>query len=145
MVGSGKVHIARDPSNRTAPPSATTTSNTMQSILRDSTFGQIIRFGSGNRIFRYKEEQAGYRIPDRYGLAPSVTPRSSSPTRVPTEKVERVSESPVYKKSTPVSDSECSTVVEQGRTGRCDRGKGWETARFAAGNVGRTSNARGAA
>jgi DHA1 family multidrug resistance protein-like MFS transporter len=68
----------------------TSSSSTMLDIIRDSTFGQIVRFGSGNRFFKYDEEREGFQVPDQYILSPK---KSSSP-----------------------DSSECSTVVDRKAT-----------------------------
>ena len=66
----------------------------MLDIVRDSTFGHIVRFGSGNRFFKYAEEREGFQVPDHYILAPKKAPLADS--------------------------SECSTVVDRRTTPNSD-------------------------
>jgi MFS transporter, DHA1 family, multidrug resistance protein len=57
-------------------------------IVRDSTFGVIINYLSTGRIFPYRDQLPGYKIPDHYFLQhPTQTdPLSTTTTRAPTPK-----------------------------------------------------------
>ena len=35
----------------------------MADIIRDSTFGQFVRFATNNRIFQYEDEKTGFEVP----------------------------------------------------------------------------------
>lgn len=38
----------------------------MADLIRDAPFGQLVRYLTGNRVFKYEEEKAGFVIPDIY-------------------------------------------------------------------------------
>ena len=57
----------------------------MESVIRDSTLGQIIRFATNNRVLKYPEEQEGFQCPPAYGHSTgkkSVDITSSASTQV---------------------------------------------------------------
>ena len=38
----------------------------MKQVFRDSFFGQIVRYATGNKYFKYPEEEPGFQIPEEY-------------------------------------------------------------------------------
>lgn len=53
-------------------------------LIRESTLGQLIYYGSGRRLFRYVEEKEDFQIPEQYSRAPvkekSIAPSSDDTT-----------------------------------------------------------------
>lgn len=53
----------------------------MTDLIRDTTFGQIVRFATGNKRLLYPEEHADFKVPDCYTTSARPS-RSSSRTAV---------------------------------------------------------------
>ncbi|KAF7194201.1 Cycloheximide resistance protein [Pseudocercospora fuligena] len=49
----------------------------MKQVFRDSFFGQIVRYVSGNKYFKYAEEEPGFQIPEEYLLPEERSKRRS--------------------------------------------------------------------
>jgi MFS transporter, DHA1 family, multidrug resistance protein len=59
----------------------------MYDIIRDSSFGQIVRFASGGRFLKYADERSGFQVPDRYILAPTIPSVDNSETSTVVEQI----------------------------------------------------------
>jgi DHA1 family multidrug resistance protein-like MFS transporter len=100
----------------------------MADIIRDSTFGQLIRFVTGNKLLLYPEEIPGFQCPSSYGESilsekqPEPSNQQASGSRERSETIEKQTEAGVDIDPSDSSDSsstpELRSVVSHATTFR---------------------------
>ena len=66
----------------------------MSDIIREAPLGQMIRFISGNRLFRYPEEIPGFELPSQYAIYLDASVKETLPADISVEKAITHSGSP---------------------------------------------------